>query len=77
MDFPGHSLPGVMVTAVTEAWEVTAATERTREADRGSSLTPPPFCSCRKGRDVVRSLDGKDESRDERMDKGGRTERQM
>lgn len=46
VDFPGlrqsssHALllPGMMVTVVMEAWEATAATERTREADRGSSL---------------------------------------
>lgn len=62
VDFPGRRvsssapplLPGVMVTLVTEAWEVTAATERTREADRGSSLISPPFFSCRNSRNHVR-----------------------
>lgn len=43
-------LPGVMVTAVMEAWEVTAATERIREADRGSNLISPPLFSCRDSR---------------------------
>lgn len=43
-------LPGVMVTVVMEAWEVTAATERTREADRGSNLISPPLLSCRDSR---------------------------
>lgn len=47
-------LPGVMVTAVTEAWEVTTATERTREADRGSSLISPPLFSCSNSRNHVR-----------------------
>lgn len=61
VDFPERTaslwplLPGVMVTAVTEAWEVTAATERTREADRGSSLISPPFFSCRNSRNHVRN----------------------
>lgn len=61
VDFPERAaslsllLPGVMVTAVTEAWEVTAATERTREADRGSSLISPPFFSCRNSRNHVRN----------------------
>lgn len=58
VDFPGRRLPsslmpplpGVMVTEVTEAWEVTAATERTKEAERGSSLISPPFFSCRNSR---------------------------
>lgn len=62
VDFPGlrpsssQTLlpPGVMVTVVTEAWEVTAATERTREAGRGSSLISPPFFSCRNSRNHVR-----------------------
>lgn len=36
-------LPDVMVTVVTEAWEVTAATEWTREADRGSASSSPFF----------------------------------
>lgn len=67
MDFPGRRasssamppLPGVMVTVVTEAWEVTAATERISEADRGSSLISPPFFSCRDSRKHVRkSVDG-------------------
>lgn len=61
VDFPERTaslsplLPGVMVTAVTEAWEVTAATERTREADRGSSLISPPFFSCGNSRNHVRN----------------------
>lgn len=46
---------GDVVTAVTEAWEVMVATERTKEADRGSSLTPFPLCSCRDRRDSVAS----------------------
>lgn len=56
VDFPGRRpassaapplLLGVMVTEVTEAWEVTAATERTKEAERGSSLMSPPLFSCK------------------------------
>lgn len=49
-------LPGVTVTVATVAWEVAAATERIREADRGSSLILPPFFSCRNSRNHVRNL---------------------
>lgn len=64
VDFPGQRpssllmppLPGVMVTVVTDAWEVTAATDRTREADKGSSLISPPFFSCRNNRSNVRKV---------------------
>lgn len=55
MPTPPLLLPG-MVTVVTEAWEVTAATERTREADRGSSLISPPFFSCGDSRNHVREV---------------------
>jgi len=49
-------LPGVIVTVVTEALEVTAATDRIREADSGSSLISPPFFSCKNSRSHVRKL---------------------
>ncbi len=35
-----------LVTVATEAWAVTAATERTSDAERGSNFTLP-FCSWR------------------------------
>lgn len=62
VDFPGQRppsslmplLPGVMVTEVTEAWEVTAATDRTKDAERGSSLISPPFFSCKNSKHHVR-----------------------
>jgi len=43
----GTPPPHVMVTVETVAWEVTAATDRIREADSGSSLRAPPLFSCR------------------------------
>lgn len=47
-------LPDALVTMAMEAWEVTAATDRTREADRGSSLISPLFFSCKNSRSRVR-----------------------